>query len=183
MWTGFQSGPEARPLVDLIQIPAVWLRILALLATTAFGSAVVVHALTFGPLNWAEWLQGMALGLVPATIPLFGSMVVIMALTRPRYDRLLSSVPAAVQVVAAIAVVYVGVNFFLMVSELPGVPVEQGGHFFYNNHGRLTTIDDITYRQGLMHVARLFSGVELAFTGGAAILAHQLHWLRTLPSS
>ncbi len=82
--------------------------------------------------------------------------------------------PAYVYIVGGAFAAYVFVDFFAMIQLLPGQPEQDGLNFYFNNKGSLIPISADTYRMGLMHAARLFSGHELFFFGYAALIAHQI---------
>jgi hypothetical protein len=64
-----------------------------------------------------------------------------------------------------------------MSGLLPGQPVEQGGKFFFDDHGLVPTTA-AAYQKGLAYQARLISGHEMLFLGLAAVFGYQLERLR-----
>jgi hypothetical protein len=113
----------------------------------------------------------------PVLFPVWFVMLFAISLGRVPFDRVLSSLPAPVKVIGSLLVAYVFLDFFLMLALVPGQPVEQGGSFFFNDHGLVRTTET-AYRQGLAYQARLISGHEMLFFGLAAVFGFQIDRLR-----
>jgi hypothetical protein len=145
-----------------------------LLAGLVFVVALGVHLATYGPDQWGPFLMNAALLLFPMLFLVYGPAIVVINLAHIRLDRLLAGLPVYVYAVGAAVVVYVFVNFFSMIPLLPGQPEQNGSNYYFNNHGSLIPVSSHTYRMGLMHSARLFSGHELIFSGMAALIAYQI---------
>jgi hypothetical protein len=165
-------------MTDFRRFPAVLVRAFLLVAGLMFAAALSVHLATYGPDQWGPFLMNAALVQFPIVFLVFGPAVVVTSLTRIRLDRLLAGLPVYVYVVGAAVVVYIFINFFALIPQLPGQPEQNGSNYYFNNHGSLIPVSSYTYRMGLMHAARLFSGHELIFFGLAAIVAYQIDRLR-----
>jgi hypothetical protein len=133
-----------------------------------------VHLSSYGPDQLGPSLINIALALFPVVFLIFGPVIVAVGLTRIPLDKLFTGLPAYVYIVGGAVAAYVFVDFFGMVQLLPGQPEQDGANFYFNNKGSLIPISADTYRMGLMHAARLFSGHELFFFGFAALLADQI---------
>ena len=149
------------------------------LAWLTTAAALGVHLSSYGPDEIGPSLINIALALFPVVFLIFGPVVVVVGLARIPLDKLFTGLPTYVYVVGAAIVLYVFVDFFAMIQLLPGQPEQDGSSFYFNNKGSLIPISADTYRVGLMHAARLFSGHELFFFGFAALLAHQIDAIRS----
>lgn len=141
--------------------------------TTA--AALGVHLSSYGPDQIGPFLINFALALFPIMFLIFGPAVVVVGLARIPINRLFTGMPGYVYVVGFAILAYVFVDFFAMLSVLPGQPEQDGSKYYFNNGGTLIPISPDAYRMALMHAARLFSGHELIFFGLAALIAHQIH--------
>lgn len=110
--------------------------------------------------------------------PVGWAAIFSLGFSRVPFGRLIALLPPPVKVLGSLLLVYVVADFILMLVLLPGQPIEQGGQYFFNNHGGLTPISLDRYRQGLAHQARLFTGHEIVLYGVATVLALQLDRLR-----
>jgi hypothetical protein len=162
---------------DAARIPAGLARGVYMISTAFFVLAAAVHLLSYTPLGSADALQTVALVATPFIFPLWGAMLFTIFLGRVPYDRVLDSLPAAFKTLGGLLVAYVFLDFFLMTFLLPGQPVEQGGKFFFDDHGLVPTTA-AAYRQGLAYQARLISGHEMFFFGLAAAFGYQIDRLR-----
>ncbi len=145
--------------------------------TTAI--ALGVHLSSYGPDELGPSLINVALALFPIVFLIFGPAVVVVGLARIPLDKLFTGLPVYVYVVGFAILVYVFVDFFAMISLLPGQPEQDGSNFYFNQHGSLIPISTTEYRMGLMHSARLFSGHELIFFGISALIARQVDAIRS----
>lgn len=68
-----------------------------------------------------------------------------------------------------IVVVYVYVNFFASIAQLPGQPETAGGLYYFNNHGSQISTDLAGYLQGLRVQTRIFTGHPMVVYGIAAL--------------
>src|ERR1700693_3857410 len=163
---------------DAARIPAGLTRGMYIVAAAFFALAAATHLLTYTPLGSADVLQTTSMVAFPVAFPVWGVMLFIIFLGRVPFDRVLGSLAMQVKVLGALLVAYVALDFFLMVALLPGQPVEQGGHFFFNEGGLVPTTA-AAYRQGLAYQARLISGHEMIFFGLAALIGFQIDRLRS----
>ena len=138
-----------------------------------------MHLSTYGPDQLGPSLINVALGLFPIVFLIFGPAVVVVGLARIPLEKLFTGLPAYVYVVGFAILVYVFVDLFAMIPLLPGQPEQDGSSFYFNNKGTLIPISAETYRMGLMHAARLFSGHELFFFGITALIARQVDAIRS----
>lgn len=166
-----RSGFEAA------RIPVGLTRGLFVIATTFFVLAAATHLLTYTPLGSADALQTTSMVAFPVAFPVWAVMLFAIFRARVPFDGVLSSLPLSVKVLGALLVAYVALDFFLMSGLLRGQPVEQGGKFFFDDHGLVPTTA-AAYRQGLAYQARLISGHEMFFLGLAAVFGYQLDSLR-----
>jgi hypothetical protein len=162
---------------DAARIPAGLTRGLYVVATACFVVAVAIHVLTYTPLGSSDALQTTSMVAFPVLFPVWFVMLFVIFLGRVPFDRVLSSLPVQVKVLGILLVAYVFLDFFLMLALLPGQPVEEGGKFFFNEHGLVRTTETV-YRQGLAYQARLISGHEMLFFGLAAVFGFQIDRLR-----
>ncbi len=149
------------------------------LAWLTTAAALGGHLSSYGPDQLGPSLINVALGLFPIVFLIFGPAVVVVGLARIPINRLFTGLPAYVYVIGFAILVYVFVDFFAMVALLPGQPEQDGSNFYFNNKGDLIPIGADTYRIGLMHAARLFSGHELIFFGISALIARQVDAIRS----
>ena len=171
---------------DVARIPAGLTRGLSVVAAAFLVLAAATHLLTYTPLGPSAALQTTSMVAFLVLFPVWFVMLFAIFLGRVPFDRVLSSLPLQIKVLGALLLAYIALDFFLMVALLPGQPVEQGGKFFFNEHGLVPTTA-AAYRQGLAYQARLISGHEMFFFGVAAVLGFQLDRLRlgkaTLPEA
>jgi hypothetical protein len=139
--------------------------------------AATTHLLTYTPVGSADALQFTSLAVFPVMFPVWGVMIFAFFLGRVPFDGVLRSLPLSVKVLGALLAAYIVFDFFLMSVVLPGQPVEQGGKFFFDDHGLVPTTA-AAYRQGLAYQARLITGHEMIFLGLAAVFGYQLDRLR-----
>jgi hypothetical protein len=163
---------------DAARIPASLTRGLYVVAAVFFVLAAATHLLTYTSLGSADILQTTSMVTFPVIFPVWGAMLLAIFLGRVPFDRVLSSLPMRIKVLGSVLVVYVFLDFFLMLALLPGQPVEQGGKFFFDEHGLVQTTA-AAYRQGLAYQARLISGHEMLFLGLAAVFGFQLERVRS----
>jgi len=149
------------------------------LAWLTTAAALGVHLSSYGPDQLGPSLINVALGLFPIVFLIFGPAVAVVGLARIPINRLFTGLPAYVYVIGLAILVYVFADFFAMVALLPGQPEQDGSNFYFNNKGTLIPISADTYRMGLMHGARLFSGHELIFFGISALIARQVDAIRS----
>ena len=166
------------PALDIRKLPSVLTAGFSWLAALMTAAALGVHLATYGPDQLGPPLMNFALALFPAMFLIFGPVIVVVGLTRIPQDRLFTGLPAYVYVVGFAVVIYVFVDFFAMIQLLPGQPEQDGANYYFNNKGSLVPIGADTYRMGLMHAARLFSGHEIIFFGISALIAHQIDAIR-----
>lgn len=143
-----------------------------------FASALVIHLTTYTTFGGSDAVQAIGLALFFLAFPVLFATIGSFAFSPVPFDRLIELLPGPVKVFAAMLLVYVAADFVLMIRFLPGNPIEQNGHFFFNSHGALTPISLEGYRQGLAYQARLFTGHEMVFFGVAAFVAYQLDRFR-----
>ena len=148
-----------------------------MVAAAFFVVAATTHVLTYTPLGSADTLQVTSMVVFPVMFPVWGVMLFAIFLGRVPFDRVMSSLPLSIKVLGGLLVAYVFFDFFLMAGLLPGQPVEQGGKFFFDDHGLVPTTA-AAYRQGLAYQARLITGHEMLFLGLAAVFGYQLDRLR-----
>lgn len=162
---------------DAARVPGALTRGLFAISTTFFALAAATHLLSYTPLGSADALQVTSMLGFPVLFPVWGVMLFAIFLGHVPFDRVLSSLPLRVKVLGVLLVAYVFFDFFLMSALLPGQPVEQGGAFFFDDHGLVPTTE-AAYRQGLAYQARLITGHEMIFFGLAAVFGYQLDRLR-----
>ncbi len=162
---------------DATRIPAWLTRVLLVIASAFFVLAAATHLLTYTPLGSADALQATSMLAFPVLFPVWGVMLFAIFRARLPFDGVLSSLPLSLKVLGVLLVAYIALDFFLMFALLPGQPVEQGGKFFFDEHGLVLTTE-AAYRQGLAYQARLISGHEMFFFGFAAVFGYQLDRLR-----
>jgi heme exporter protein D len=162
---------------DAARLPAGLTRGLYLVASVFFVLAAATHLLTYTSLGSADILQTTSMVTFAVIFPVWGVMLLAIFLGRVPFDRVLTSLPPQVKVLGTLLVVYVFLDFFLMLALLPGQPVEQGGKFFFDDHGLVPTTA-AAYRQGLAYQARLISGHEMLFLGLTAVFGFQLERVR-----
>ena len=162
---------------DVARIPAGLTRGLFVIATTFFVLAAGIHLLSYTPVGSADPVQTVALVAALLIFPVWGVMLLTIFWARVPFDGVLSSLPFPVKVLGTLLVAYVFFDFFLMSGLLPGQPVEQGGKFFFDDHGLVPTTA-AAYRQGFAYQARLITGHEMLFFGLAAVFGYQLDRLR-----
>jgi hypothetical protein len=167
-----------RPGLDIKSVPAGVTRVWFTIASAFFASAVVIHLLSYTPLGSSDAIQTIVVVLAFLLFPVWVVTIFSLVFSPVPLDRLAGSLPAVVKTLGYLLLAYVGADFLLMLVLLPGQPVEQNGHFFFNNHGAFTPISLDRYNQGLAYQARLFSGHEMAFYGVAVVLGYQLDRLR-----
>ena len=172
------SPVTSYPILDIKRIPEIWLRAYAWIAAAVGAFAALTHVATYGPPAAADTVTAITFAVFPLIFPLFGAAVIVTAFGRLNLGRLMETVPTGVKVLALLLVAYIFVDFFLMIQDLPGQPIEHDGRFYLNDHGSLIPISLQAYRQSLMYQARLFSGHEIVFSGAAALIGRQLVRLR-----
>jgi len=148
---------------------------LALLTTAV---AFCVHLASYGPDQIGPSLINVAIGLFPVMFVVFGPAVVVISLARIPFERIFASLPVYLYVLGGAVLLYVFVDFFLMMQLLPGQPVQVGPNFYFDNGGALTPISAESYRIALMHATRLFSGHELIFFALGTLIAYQIDRIR-----
>jgi hypothetical protein len=153
-------------------------RAMLIAAAAACAFACLAHLSSYGPSTWSGPVQAAAFGAFGLIFPVFGSAVVVLSLGRIPPGQLFGTLPVWLKVLSVCVVAYVFVDFFVMLSVLPGQPIEQGGAYFLNNHGSLTPISEAAYRRDLMYGARMFSGHAIVFSGIAALVALQVDRVR-----
>lgn len=165
--------------MDVRKFPAALTKGFLGLAGLMTAIAVCVHLASYGPYEIGPTLMNIALALFPIVFLVFGPAVIAVSVARIPFDRLLAGLPAYVYVVGGAILLYVFVDFFLMMHVLPGQPEQDGSNFYMNNGGTLTPITPDAYRMALMHAARLFTGHELVFFGVGTLIGYQLDRIRS----
>src|SRR5437773_4202596 len=164
--------------MDVRKLPSVltkgFLGFAGLMTVAALG----VHLSSYGPDLIGPMLMNLALALFPIVFLVFGPVVVVVAFARIPVERLMAGLPVLVYVVGGAVLLYVFVDFFLMMRVLPGQPEQDGSNFYFNHHGSLVPIGLDAYRMAMMHAARLFSGHELFFFGFGTLVAYQVDGIR-----
>lgn len=165
-------------MINVERLPPALTRSVAVAAAAVCSFACLVHLSSYGPSSWSAILDAAAFSAFGLIFPLFFVAIVLVTIGRIPLDQLLGALPLWIKVAGAVVAAYVFVDFFAMVSLVPGQPVEQGAAYFLNNHGSLTPISEATYRQDLMYGARLFSGHAIIFSGMATLVAFQIDRIR-----
>jgi len=149
--------------LDIHRLPrpiTVGFAVIALLGMTA---AATVNIASYGPAEWGPGLMDAALALFPVIFPLFFLAIGAVTFSRAPIGVLFGDLPMPVKAIGAAVLVYVVLNFLLTFHLLPASP-----------HSESTTNP-----QGLMYVARLFSGHEIVFFGVCAAIAYELERVRS----
>ncbi len=165
--------------VDVLKFPPALTKGFLGAAVLTTAAAICVHLASYGPSQLGPSLMNIALALFPFLFLVFGPAVVVLRFARIPMDRIYSGLPVYVYVVGAGVLLYVAIDFFLMMKVLPGQPVEDGATFYFNNHGDHIPTSADGYRMGLMNSARLLSGHEIVFFGLAALIAYQFDRIRS----
>ena len=139
---------------------------------------LLVHLATYGPDQIGSDLFNAALVLFALVFPVGGATIVMIGFGGVSVDRLFATLPRYLIIVQYVFLVYLFVDFFLMMRLLPGNPEQDGSRFFFDNHGYLIPIDADQYRMGLMHSTRLVTSIELFFCGFASLVGFQLQRIR-----
>lgn len=142
-------------------------------------AALTVHLSSYGTDQIGPTLISFALVLFPIVFLVFGPVVVVVAFARIPVERLVAGLPVLVYIVGGAVLLYLFVDFFLMVRVLPGQPEQDGSNFYFNDHGNLIPISLDAYRMAMMHAARLFSGHELIFFGFGTLIGYQIDGIRS----
>jgi hypothetical protein len=164
--------------VDVRKFPPALTKGFLGLAGLTTAVAAGVHLASYGPDQIGPFLINAALALFPIVFLVFGPGVVVLSFVRIPFERLFAGLPVYAYVFGGAVLLYVFVDFFLMMQLLPGQPEQDGANFYFNNGGTITPISAEAYRMALMHAARLFSGHELIFFGMAALIAYQIDAIR-----
>jgi hypothetical protein len=109
------------------------------IATVFFVVTAATHLLTYTPLGSADALQATSMVAFPVLFPVWGVMLFAIFWARLPFDGVLNSLPLSVKLLGGLLVAYIALDFFLMFVLLPGQPVEQGGKFFFDEHGLVPT--------------------------------------------
>src|SRR5438034_837859 len=144
-------------------------------------AALGVHLSSYGPDQIGPTLMNFALALFPVVFLVFGPVVVLVAFARISIERVIGGLPLYVYVVGGAVLLYVFVDFFLMMRVLPGQPEQDGPNFYFNDHGSLVPIGLDAYRMAMMHAARMFSGHALIFFGLGTLIGYQVDGIRSWP--
>src|SRR5438093_2816249 len=165
--------------MDVRKLPSVLTKGFLGFAGLMTVAALSVHLSSYGPDQIGPTLMNLALALFPIVFLVFGPVVVVVAFARIPVERLMAGLPVLVYVVGGAVLLYVFVDFFLMMRVLPGQPEQDGSNFYFNDHGSLIPIGLDAYRMAMMHAARLFSGHELIFFGFGTLIGYQVDGIRS----
>ena len=133
------------------------------LASLGLAAAATVNAASYGPAEWGPTLVNLAFVLFPGIFPLFFLALGAIGFSASPIGVLFGDLPWPLKALGALVFGYVFLNFILTFQLLPSTPQQQG------------TNDP----QGLMYVARLFSGHELIFYGVCAAIGYELERVRS----
>ncbi len=148
---------------DIRRFPRVATLGYATLASLGLVGAATVNAASYGPAVWGQILTNAALALFLAVFPLFFLAMGAVNLSRAPIGVLFGDIPWPVKILGALVFAYVFLNFFLTLHMLPATPQQQSS----------------SNPQGLMYVARLFSGHAIVFFGACAAIAYELERVRS----
>lgn len=172
----------------MVERPASVRYIAAMVFPVALGGVVVsavLNAITWLPIDVSgftpAWLLVFA-GVFPVWFAVIGSLSREQQMQRVneklpwyrsgrrfRWQDVVSGVPRWAVVLLMVIVVYVAINFFASIAQLPGQPEVAGGQYYFNNHGSRIPTDLAGYLQGLRLQMRIFTGHPMVFYGVAAL--------------
>lgn len=144
--------------LDIHRVPRPVIFGFTVLASLGMAVAAGVNAASYGPATWGPMLLNLAIALFPGVFPLFFLAIAAITLSRAPIGVLFGDVPGPVKAAGALVFLYVFANFFLTFHLLPATPKHESA----------------SNPQGLMYVARLFSGHEMVFFGVCAVIGYEL---------
>ena len=137
-----------------VSIGIVAVLVLALAVAVHIASVVNVDVEASYPQVW--WMHVTSMVLCGAAL-LF---TVRIAGPKPRLGDLIATIPLWALTAIIAALVYVFVNFFLLVPATgAGDPVLSGGRYFFNDHGTMREVSEGAFHAQRAVSLRLYSGV------------------------